>query len=160
MEEKRPSSQEEKIMALTYNNIALKVRNILTTHGQDVYFRRRCAQCTQSGERVKYDKDCVYCHGFGYVQELERHTMRKQIVGSMMGYPSSTMPMEMGMLQSESTYFFCLPDVRPKIGDLIYDFNNGTLEYDCYEIKKAMERRYDSRVVYWTCATEIKESIV
>lgn len=146
-------------MSWSYETLTRKLTSILTTHGKDVYLRRRCRSCSQSGERSKYDPTCTVCGGKGYVQTIERHTMRKQIVGTQFSWPDSLRVFGAGVILEEGTYFYCLGSVHPVYGDLIYDFNEATSSWECFEINKALERRYDHRVLFYTCAANLKESM-
>jgi hypothetical protein len=93
----------------------------------------------------------------GYDSGLERYTMRKMIVGNQYSYSASMGLFSSGFILDEGCYFFCQPEVAPKYGDLIYDFNNATCGWECYEVSKVLERRYDNRVLFYTCACRIKE---
>lgn len=129
---------------------------ILRTHGKNVYLRRRCT-CEQTGPLSKPSRDCPDCGGTGFVQRLEKHTMREQIVGNQYSFVTSMGLFDKGVILSEGIYFFCKGEVHPKYGDLIYDYVPSEQRYRCYQIEKALERRYDRRVLFYTCACEIRE---
>lgn len=144
-------------MNYTYYTLQRKFRDILMNHGQNVYLRRRCAECSQGGINAKYDDDCEICGGTGYHQKLEGYTMRKMIVGTQFSFPSAMGREAFGIVLDEGSYFFCDVNVSPKYGDLIYDLNNSTQQWEAYEINKVLERRFDDRVLFYNCACEIKE---
>jgi hypothetical protein len=146
-------------MAWTFPALEVKFRNILIKYGQNAYLRRRCITCRQSTPNADYSDNCPVCHGKGYSQTVEHYTMRKQVIGSVNSFPSGMGMTDVGPKLDEGTYFFCEPEVGPRYGDLIYDWNNATLEFDVYEISKVLERRYDNRVLFYTCATEIREAL-
>ena len=147
-------------MSYTFNSLSKKVKYILTKYGQDAYLRRRCTYCSQEGDRGKYSDDCEYCGGTGYVQVLQRYTMRKMVVGNQFSFPNALGIKGMGVVISEGTYFFCEGNVNPRYGDIIYDWNNATQEWEIYEINKVLERRYDNRVLFYNCACQIREGAV
>lgn len=144
-------------MSYTYSRVGSKFRDMLRNHGQDLFLRRRCTNCSQSGSHAKYDDDCTYCHGTGYVATLEKHTMRKMIVGTQWSYTTSMGIKGMGVVLAEGCYFFCLPEVKPRHGDIIYDWNNSTDSWERYIVSKVMERRWDDRNVYLTLSCELQE---
>ena len=113
--------------------------------------------CAQTGPRSKYSDVCPYCGGLGFKQELERHTMRQQLVGSQAAFIGTMGLGEAGVVLGEGIYFFCRGEVLPKYGDLIYDFAPSEQRYRCYQIEKALERRYDSRILFFTCACQLRE---
>lgn len=148
-------------MSWSYPNLQKKFKSILIEHGQDVLLRRRCISCSQSSPNARYDDTCRVCGGTGYHQTLERYTMRKQIVGTDNSFPNTAELTNTGMKLQEGTYFFCEGAVKPKYGDLIYDWNNATDQFDVYEISKVLERRYGSQqVLFFTCASEIKVNLL
>jgi hypothetical protein len=144
-------------MAWTFAALQAKFKSILTLHGQNTYLRRRCISCSQTGKDADYQDDCIVCGGTGFAQKLEGYTMRKMIVGTQSSLPVSLERFPTGMIIGEGCYFFCENTVNPRYGDIIYDFNNATLEWDSFDIKKVIERRYDSRVLFYTCACEARE---
>jgi hypothetical protein len=83
--------------------------------------------------------------------------MRKMVVGTQSSMPVSLGQFPSGMIVGEGCYFFCESTVMPKYGDIIYDFNNATLEWEAFDVKKVIERRYDNRVLFFTCACEIRD---
>jgi len=144
-------------MAWNYYTLQRKFRDILIAHGQNVYLRRRCTSCSQTGIAAKYDDDCEVCGGTGYAQRLEGYTMRKMIVGTQFSFPTALAREAPGVILDEGSYFFCEPEVAPKYGDIIYDLNNATAQWEPYEINKVLERRWDNRVLFYNCACKIKE---
>lgn len=144
-------------MALSYTYLVNKFRSILIEYGKDVYLRRRCISCTQSGDRAKYDDNCTVCGGTGFHQVAQRYTMRKMIVGSNFSFPTAMGIFASGVIFQEGTYFYCEASVLPKTGDIIYDWCEATASYDSYIIEKAIAHNYDSRVLYYTCSGEIRE---
>lgn len=144
-------------MSLSYQNLKTRFHKIMIDHGKDVFLRRRCSSCSQTGAYAKFPDDCEECGGVGYVQTLERYTMRKQIVGTQGSWPNTLHVFPTGVILGEGCYFFCEAEVLPKYGDLIYDQDSSTNEWTVYEVNKALERRYDSRVLFWNLACDIRE---
>jgi hypothetical protein len=140
----------------SYERLNKKFHNILKTHGKDVYLRRRCL-CDQSGPNQTYSDSCPECGGTGFVQTIERHTMRMQLIGTQTAYISAMGLFDTGIVLGEGNYFYCLGSVLPKYGDLIYDFAPSENRYRCYQIEKALERRFDDRILFYTCACNLKE---
>lgn len=140
-----------------YPALQKKFKDILTEYGQDVYLRRRCTSCSQSGPYAKYDNNCTVCGGTGYHQKLEKYTMRKMVVGTQYSFLKSMGIFASGVILEEGCYFFCEGSVAPKVGDIIYDFNYATSTWTPYEINKALERRYDKRIIFYNCAVRIRE---
>jgi hypothetical protein len=146
-------------MAWTKPALEKKFKQILTKYGQNVYLRRRCISCSQSAPYADYDDNCPVCSGKGFNQVLERYTMRKMVVGSQSAFPAGMQMTDTGPKLDEGVYFFCEAEVKPKVGDLIYDLNNATQEQEAYQINKVLERRYNDSVLFYNCAGEIKKDI-
>jgi RecJ-like exonuclease len=144
-------------MASTYQAIVTRFKEILVEHGQDTYLRRRCTSCSQTGSRAKFDKNCIVCSGTGFKTTLERYTMRKMVVGNQWSFAASLGVEGSGVILAEGTYFFAEANVNPKYGDLVYDFDNATHLWECFEVSKALERRWDNRVVFYSLACRLKE---
>jgi hypothetical protein len=140
-----------------YPALQRRFKEILVEHGQDVYLRRRCTSCSQTGPYAKYDDLCEVCGGTGYAQTLEKFTMRKMIVGTQYSFFKAMGIFASGVILDEGCYFFCEGNVNPKYGDLIYDFDYATNTWIPYEINKVLERRYDKRVLFYNCAVRLRE---
>jgi hypothetical protein len=144
-------------MAWSYPAVKSRFREILVQHGQDIYLRRRCTSCTQTGPYAKYDDNCVVCAGTGYEQTLERYTMRRMVIGNQYSYAKSMGKFPQGIIVDEGDYFFCEESVQPKHGDIIYDFDYALNRWIPFEINKVLPRRWDNRIVFYNCAVSIRE---
>lgn len=144
-------------MAWTFPAIKQRFKEIITNHGQDVYLRRRCVSCAQTGPYAKYDPSCSACGGTGYNKTLERYTMRRMIIGNQYSFAKSMGKFPQGIILDEGDYFFCEAEVAPKYGDLLYDFDYALNKWLPYEINKVLPRRWDNRVLFYNCAVSLRE---
>jgi hypothetical protein len=143
-----------------YINMKKKFESILREYGETIHLRRRCLVEQSMLPYGQHPNDCTGCHGKGYTRVLEAHTMRYMIVGSRSGYTMASREIDTGIVIDEGEYFFCLPEVMPKEGDIIYAWKKNYERYFIYEIEKALPRTLGDHILFWTCACNLRKADV
>jgi hypothetical protein len=76
-----------------------------------------------------------------------------------MSVPQSLIKGAMGIMATESTYFYMKYDVEPKEGDRIFEWMVEEDRYRIYKVNKSIDMRAeDGNIVYWVLACDLEDN--